>query len=245
MGTEERPDRPAGARARSSPSSARRRIPLPPLPDTPRPAFRKEAGQAPVEGGVPSAVAANEQSTPATAQAKPETPPVDRHAERPATSGVSTSGVSTSGVSTSGVSDEETDLLLGGGPLDGALEDEFESLIGGEAQDTDLPTASAATTPATVPTAGERPEWEASDRSPDAQATESGVAPPPERPGAPGSEVLNDLVEEIEKDLEEEVIRLTLQSQKMLPTYRKTIPCSFVPVARPDAQKKRLPRADS
>jgi len=231
MGTEDRPDRPVGTRARSAPSSARRRIPLPPLPGIPLPAFRKAVGQDPVEGGVPSPAAVNEENAPATAHAKPEIPPVDRPVEQPATAGVSTSGVS----------DEETDLLLGGGLLDESLDDEFESLIAGEAEVTNLPTAS----PAGMRPGGQRPEREASGRPADAEAAESGVAPPPERPGAPGAEVLNDLVEEIERDLEEEVNRLTLQSQKTLPTYRKTIPCSFVPVARPDAPKKRAPRADS
>lgn len=157
-----------------------------------------------------------EEGTPPSERAKAETPPVDRPAARP---------------TASGVSHEETDLLL-----DGTLDDEFESLIGGEADVADLLQA---------PTGGEPPERESSDRPPAAQAAEPVMADSPERPGAPGADVLNELVEEIEKDLEEEVNRLTLQTQRTLPTYRKTIPCSFVPAAGPDVPKKRSPREDS
>ena len=232
MGTEERPDRPTGTRARNVPSSVRRRIPLPPLPGTSLPQVRKVAGQTPVEREAPFAAAAH---------AKPESPATERPAERPAIPEIGKSGINTSGIS-----DEESDLLLDGSLLDGGLkDDEFESLIGGDEDAADLPGASAATDLPADSAAGASSEGEAPGHPPAEQAAESGVTSPPERPGAPGAEVLNDLVEEIEKDLEEEVNRLTLQTQKTLPTYRKTIPCSFVPVARPDGPKMRTPRKDS
>lgn len=157
-----------------------------------------------------------EEDTAPGERAKPETPPANRPAVKP---------------TASGVSQEETDLLLGG-----TLDDDFESLIGSEEDVAEIPQA---------PREGEPPERESSDRPPVAQAAESAMAEPPERSGAPGADILNDLVEEIEKDLEEEVNRLTLQTQRTLPAYRKTIPCSFVPAARPDIPKRRSPREDS
>jgi hypothetical protein len=62
--------------------------------------------------------------------------------------------------------------------------------------------------------------------------------PEPERTGAPGADVINDLVEEIERDLEDEVTRLSLQTHNSLPAYRRTLPCSYVPVPLPATNRE-------
>ena len=66
----------------------------------------------------------------------------------------------------------------------------------------------------------------------------------PERTGAPGADVINDLVEEIERDLENEVTRLSLQTHNSLPAYRRTLPCSYVP-APPLATSREMAPDDA
>lgn len=209
MSTEERTDRPVASKSRGASTSARRRIPLPPLP-----AFRKESGRQAAADAAQPAAPAGAKSARTVARNKPEEPPTPRtQAQRPA----------------AGVSHEESDLLLGG-----ALDDEFESLLREDDGAPDPPPA----TPDRKSSKSASPEH---DPVREAAAEEKEE----ERAGAPGADVLNDLVEEIERDLEEEVSRLTRQTQRALPAYRKTIPCSFVPAAKSRVPKKPAPRKDS
>jgi hypothetical protein len=53
----------------------------------------------------------------------------------------------------------------------------------------------------------------------------------PKRTGASGAAVMNDLVDEIERDLEREIARL--QPDAALPTYRRALGCSLAPGAPP------------
>jgi hypothetical protein len=53
--------------------------------------------------------------------------------------------------------------------------------------------------------------------------------------------VISDLVEEIERDLEEEVSRLSLQSHNALPAYRRTLSCSYVPAPPPETKRRATP----
>ncbi len=53
----------------------------------------------------------------------------------------------------------------------------------------------------------------------------------PPRTGASGATVMNDLVDEIERDLEREIARL--QPDVALPTYRRAVGCSLAPGVLP------------
>lgn len=215
MATEKPPQRPGARRPRAASLATRRRIPLPSLP-----AF----------DGSPAKPAERE-----GAGDHPIPDPVSRSAETreernaPVAGGPRPRG---DAPPSPGVSHEEADLLI-----EGAVDDDLAALI----ED------------GTLGQPEPRRRAGAADSGPGARTARSGPAAParkhpddgdPERPGSPGAEVLNELVEEIERDLEEEVSRLTLQTHKALPNYRRTLPCSYVPAARRGAARDEGARGD-